>query len=173
MKRIQKMKRSNSEYRLPKVEGTARDTSVFAIRRLLFDLRSNLRNKRFAAGGGFTLLEVLVALAVLGIAVTVVFQLFSANLQALSASENYVEVSLRAATRMRELLDDRALAEKSWSEISPEGYRLDIEVKEALADRTDLLPVRLLEVGLTVHWNRGNRERSLNFRALKLMEKEL
>ena len=113
------------------------------------------------------------ALAVLGIAVTVVFQLFSANLQALAASENYVEVSLRAATRMRELLDDRELTEKAWSEISPEGYRLEIEVKEVLADRTDLLPVRLLEVALTVRWNRGNRERSLNFQALKLMEKEL
>jgi len=36
-----------------------------------------------------------------------------------------------------------------------------------------LLPVRLLEVDLTVRWNRGNRERSFNFQALKLMEKEL
>jgi prepilin-type N-terminal cleavage/methylation domain-containing protein len=122
---------------------------------------------------GFTLLEVLVALAVLGIAVTVIFQLFSANLQALAASENYVEVSLRAAVRMRELLDDRALTERAWSEISPEGYRLEIDVKETLADRTDLLPVRLLEVGLTVRWTRGQRERSLNFRTLKLQEKEL
>ncbi|MCU0579251.1 MAG: hypothetical protein MUF69_06855 [Desulfobacterota bacterium] len=113
------------------------------------------------------------ALAVLGLAVTVVFQLFSANLQALSASENYVEVSLRAAARLRELLDDRELSERAWSEISPEGYRLEIAVREALADRTDLLPVRLLEVDLTVRWNRGNRERSLNFQTLKLMEKEL
>jgi general secretion pathway protein I len=122
---------------------------------------------------GFTLLEVLVALAVLGIAVTVVFQLFSANLQALSASENYVEVSLRAAARMRELLDDRELTERSWSEISPEGYRLEIAVKEGLAERTELLPIRLLEGGLTIRWNRGNRERSLNFQALKLVEREL
>jgi general secretion pathway protein I len=135
--------------------------------------RSGFSSKAPGSKRGFTLLEVLVALAVLGIAVTVVFQLFSANLQALAASENYVEVSLRATARMRELLDDRELAEKSWSEISPEGYRLDIQVKEALADRTELLPVRLLEVALTIRWNRGQRERSLNFQALKLLEKEL
>ena len=140
----------------------------------MLDVRcSSFRYKSLAHRRGFTLLEVLVALAVLGIAVTVVFQLFSANLQALSASENYVEVSLRAAARMRELLDDRELSERAWSEVSPEGYRLEIAVKEALADRTDLLPVRLLEVDLTVRWNRGNRERSFNFQALKLMEKEL
>jgi prepilin-type N-terminal cleavage/methylation domain-containing protein len=140
---------------------------MFDVRQLTFSF------KRPVDRGGFTLLEVLVALAVLGIAVTVVFQLFSANLQALSASENHVEVSLRAAARLRELLDDRELSERAWSEISPEGYRLEIAVREALADRTDLLPVRLLEVDLTVRWNRGNRERSLNFQTLKLMEKEL
>ncbi len=37
---------------------------------------------------GFTLLEVLVALALLGVGVVVVLQLFSANLRSISASED-------------------------------------------------------------------------------------
>ena len=127
---------------------------------------------RMPARAGFTLLEVLVALAILGIAITVILQLFSANLQALSASEDYVQASLRASAKMRELLDDRELEEKAWGEISPEGYRLSMAVKEALTERTELLPVRLLEIDLTVRWNRGTRERSLTFQALKLREKE-
>jgi len=45
----------------------------------MLDVRcSSFRYKSLAHRRGFTLLEVLVALAVLGIAVTVVFQLFSA-----------------------------------------------------------------------------------------------
>jgi prepilin-type N-terminal cleavage/methylation domain-containing protein len=122
---------------------------------------------------GFTLLEVLVALAILGIAVTVIIQLFSANLRALSASEDYVSGSLQGAARMRTLLDDKDLDEKAWTEISPEGYRLDIAVKESLTDRTEILPVKLLDIALTIQWTRGNRTRSMTFQTLKLVKKEI
>jgi general secretion pathway protein I len=121
---------------------------------------------------GFTLLEVLVALALLGIAITVILQLFSANLRALAASEDYVEAALRGSARMRELLDEADLDERTWSEVSPEGYRMSINVKEALTERTELLPVRLLEIDLSVHWTRGNRERSVSFQSLRLTERE-
>jgi general secretion pathway protein I len=122
---------------------------------------------------GFTLLEVLVALALLGIAITVIIQLFSANLRALSASEDYVSASLRGAARMRALVDDGELEEKAWTEVSPEGYRLEIAVKENLTERTEILPVRLLEIDLTVQWTKGNRARSLTFQTLKLVRKAL
>jgi Tfp pilus assembly protein PilV len=118
-------------------------------------------------------LEVLVALAILGIAVTVIIQLFSANLRALSASEDYVAASLQGAARMRALLDDKDLEEKAWTEISPEGYRLNIAVKESLADRTDLLPVKLLDLVLTIQWTKGDRARSVTFQTLKLVRKEI
>lgn len=121
---------------------------------------------------GFTLLEVLVALALLGIAITVILQLFSANLRALAASEDYVDAALRGSARMRELLDEADLDERAWSEVSPEGYRMSINVKEALTERTELLPVRLLEIDLSVQWTRGNRERSVSFQSLKLTERE-
>ena len=122
---------------------------------------------------GFTLLEVLVALAILGIAVTVIIQLFSANLRTLSASEDYVSASLQGAAKMRALLDDKDLDEKAWTEISPEGYRLDIAVKEGLTDRTEILPVKLLDIALTIQWTKGNRVRSMTFQTLKLVKKEI
>jgi general secretion pathway protein I len=122
---------------------------------------------------GFTLLEVLVALAILGIAVTVIIQLFSANLRTLSASEDYVSASLQGAAKMRALLDDKDLDEKAWTEISPEGYRLDIDVKEGLTDRSEMLPVKLLDIALTIQWTKGNRVRSMTFQTLKLVKKEI
>jgi hypothetical protein len=112
-------------------------------------------------------------MAILGIAVTVIIQLFSANLRALAASEDYVSVSLRGAARMRALLDDPDLDENAWTEISDEGYRLDIAVKESLTDRTELLPVKLLDIVLTLQWTKGNRARSVTFQTLKLVKREI
>ena len=113
------------------------------------------------------------ALAILGIAVTVIIQLFSANLRTLSASEDYVSASLQGAARMRALLDEKDLDEKAWTEVSPEGYRLDIVVKESLTDRTELLPIKLLDIILTLQWTKGNRARSVTFQTLKLVKKEI
>ncbi|MGE5238662.1 MAG: type IV pilus modification PilV family protein, partial [Chloroflexota bacterium] len=77
---------------------------------------------------GFTLLEVLVAVALLGIAVTVVLQLFSANLRTLAASEDYVAAVTQAEVKMRELLDQESLIETAWTETSEEGHIMDVSI---------------------------------------------
>lgn len=122
---------------------------------------------------GFTLLEILVAIAILGIAITVVLQLFSANLRAISASGDYVSATTRAEAKMREILADDELSEKSLSEITDDGYRIDVSVNDALKDRTDNLQVRLLEIALTIHWTKGTKERSLTLKTLKVVEKKI
>jgi len=121
---------------------------------------------------GFTLLEVLVATAILGIAIAVVLQLFSANLRALAVSEEYVSATKLAEVKMREVLDDAALAETSFSETTGDGYRIDVSVVSTLEERTENLPVKLLEVSMTVYWREGIKERSLSLRTLKAMRKE-
>lgn len=122
---------------------------------------------------GFTLLEVLVALSILGIAITIILQLFSANLRALSASEDYVLAVTKAEARMREVLDDNDLSEKSWSEITDDGYRVDVSINETLKDRTDNLQVRVLEVALTVSWTRNTKNKSLTLRTMKVVNKKI
>jgi prepilin-type N-terminal cleavage/methylation domain-containing protein len=122
---------------------------------------------------GFTLLEILVALALLGIALLVIVQLFSADLRGIAVSDDYVVAVARAESRMRELLDDDKLSEKDWSEFTDDGYRTDLSVKESLKDRTQNLQVRLLDIGLTVSWRRGGRDRSVTLRTQKVMNKEV
>jgi general secretion pathway protein I len=122
---------------------------------------------------GFTLLEVLVAIAILGIAVTVVLQLFSANLRAISASGDYVYAVTKAEAKMREILSDDKLSDKSLSETTDDGYRIDVSITDALKDRTENLQVRLLEINLTVHWMRGTKDKSITFRTMKVVEKEI
>jgi general secretion pathway protein I len=122
---------------------------------------------------GFTLLEVLVALALLGIAVTVVLQLFSANLRAIATSGDYISAATKAEAKMREILDDDKLSEKSWSETTDDGYRLDVSINDVLKARTENLQVRLLEIDLIIHWTKGTKGRSLTLRTLKMVEKEV
>jgi general secretion pathway protein I len=122
---------------------------------------------------GFTLLEVLVALSILGIALTIILQLFSANLRSLSASEDYVSAVTKAEAKMREVLDDKDLSEKSWSEITDDGYRMDVSINETLKDRTDNLQVRALEVALTVYWTRNTKNKSLTLRTMKVVNKQV
>ena len=120
---------------------------------------------------GFTLLEVLVALSIVAIAVTVVLQLFSADLRALSASEDYVSAVLKAEARMREVLDTEGLAERSWSEATRDGYRIDVSVSEVTKEKTDNLPVKLVKVDLTTRWYRGKKEKSLTLGTMKVVDK--
>ncbi len=130
--------------------------------------------KRIDGGDrGFTLLEVLVALSILGMAATIVFQLFSADLRALRASEDYVAATVRAETRMRELVDDDALPINTWTETTADGYSVDVAVSEVLQERTKDLPVQLLEVALTVHWMKNSKPRRLTVRTMKMIERRV
>ena len=134
---------------------------------------TKLFNRLNPRRGGFTLLEVLVAIAILGIAVTVVLQLFSANLRAISVSGDYVSAATKAEAKMREILSDDKLSEKSSSETTDDGYRIDVSITDALKERTDNLQIRLLEIDLTVYWTRGTKERSLSLKTMKVVNKEV
>jgi len=73
--------------------------------------------RRFPAGPeGFTLLEILVAFVILATVVTVVLQLFSANLKTLSMSDDYLTATVLADIRMRELLEGGQLKEGTSTE---------------------------------------------------------
>ena len=123
---------------------------------------------------GFTLLEVLVAISILGIAIAVVLQLFSANLRAISLSGDYVTAATRADAKLKEILNgDEKLSEKATSETTDDGYRIDVSVTEVLKERTETLPVKLLELELTMRWVRGTKERSLTMRTMKVVRKEI
>jgi prepilin-type N-terminal cleavage/methylation domain-containing protein len=120
---------------------------------------------------GFTLLEVLVSLSIVAIAVTVVLQLFSADLRAIAASDDYASAVLKAEVKMREVLDNEDLTETSWSEATPDGYRMDVSVSEVLKEKTNNLQVRLLEVSLTTRWFKGTKEKMLALRTIKIVSK--
>lgn len=120
---------------------------------------------------GFTLLEVLVSLAIMAIAVTLVVQLFSANLRAVVRSGDITSAAVRGDSRIREILAESFPADLVWSETTDDGYRMDVAISQVMKERTDSLPVQLMEVVLTLRWMEGMKEKSLSLKTVKLVEK--
>ena len=125
--------------------------------------------------GGFTLLEILVSLVLLSVALIVVFQLFSANTKALALSGDYVAATVKAESKMREVLDiaDEDIEEGSKTERTDDGYTIDINIAETLEKRTEELPIQLMEVSVTVHWKKFMKEKSLTLRTVKLVTRKV
>jgi prepilin-type N-terminal cleavage/methylation domain-containing protein len=134
-----------------------------------------MRGKRFNSKRpgteGFTLLEILVSLTIMAIAVTLVIQLFSTDLRAIVRSGDMTSALVRGGSRVRELMTDPSLTETSWSETTEDGYRMDIAVSETMKERTDGLPVKLMEVALTVHWLEGIKEKSIRLKTMKTVDR--
>jgi general secretion pathway protein I len=122
---------------------------------------------------GFTLLEILVALALLGVAIVMVLELFSADIKAIMASEDYVSAVMKAEAKMREVLDDDKLEEGTTSEAMENGCVADVTVSEVMKERTESLPVRLLEITLMFHWTKGTTTRALTLKTMKVVTKKV
>jgi len=133
----------------------------------------NKNMKPLKGSSGFTLLEVLVALALLGMGVTAVLQLFSANLRSISASEEYVAGSLEAQAKMREVLEDEDISEGTRNGITDNGFRFQVSISENLTERSENLPVKLMEVEVKVYWTQGNKDKSLTLKTLKMINKKV
>ena len=116
---------------------------------------------------GFTLLEVLAAVAILGMALTVIMQLFSANLQGIAASDDYLAASMAAEAKMREVIARGDFSEQGWSETTNEGYQTDVSIRPALEERTESLPVALHEITLSFRFESGSKERTITLRTLR------
>jgi len=133
-----------------------------------------IRRRYFAFyEAGFTLLEVLVALTLLSVALVVILQLFSANLRGIATSEDFAKATMRAEATMRDVLDNEDIEEKSSSETTPDGYRIDVAITNADEKRTENLPLKLLQISLTVHWKDGVKERSLTLKTMKAVTKKV
>lgn len=113
------------------------------------------------------------ALSLLGLAVTVVLQLFSADLKALSASEAYVTCILEAQSKMRELLDDPELTEGNQNGLTRNGYPYEVTVSEAEKERSDLLPMKLLAVEIKVYGKDRLRGKVVSLKTYRLREKKV
>ena len=147
---------------------------------------------RMSRKGGFTLLEIMVSLAIMAIALITIIQLFSGALRSGRASYEYSLAVMGAKEKMDEVMGVNTLEEfdeleKSgeledalkqgyeWEIIGPEefpvpeGLVTDVEEESGTLDD---IPSKLYEIKVMVRWASGMHEREISFSTIKMMEEE-
>lgn len=120
---------------------------------------------------GFTLMEIMVALTVMGFAVVYLVQLFSSNLRMIGTSQDYMAALTQAEAVMREIVESDKIEEKSWKEETDQGFHVEVSVSEALKERTENLPIKLLQIEMVFSWEKALRKKSLTLKTLKAVNK--
>jgi prepilin-type N-terminal cleavage/methylation domain-containing protein len=128
---------------------------------------------------GFTLLEVALALAILGAGVVTVLQLFSASLQLQSRASRQTRVVLLARAGMDGMLARQDLVNSSVTmPMDEQGFTARLDVEDALpedgfvvppnldADAVPLVPKRLT---VTVTWQDTSGPKEYVLRTLRLV----
>jgi prepilin-type N-terminal cleavage/methylation domain-containing protein len=125
-------------------------------------------------GSGFTLLEVLVAMTILGLGVVTLLQIFSQGLRLGARSTSRTETITAGARVMDELLARRALAEGGQNGRLANNGRWNVQVQTVRDPAADLDLSRnweLKEVTLEVTVNESGVERRVDLKTLRLSKK--
>jgi general secretion pathway protein I len=130
-----------------------------------------MTSRQLKPARGFTLIEIMVALTVMGFAVVSLVQLFSSNLRMIRTSQDYMTVLTRAESVMREIVESDKIEEKSWRDSTDQGYQIEVTVSETAKERTENLPIKLLQIEMVFSWEKALRKKSMTFRTLKIVSK--
>jgi len=122
---------------------------------------------------GFTLLEVMVAMAILGIGLLVLIQLFSQGLHSVTVSEDYTKAAVYAREKMTEVLTSQKLP-IGLSEGLSENDRFHWKV-EVIPSPTDVFddnpPFLMYKVKVGVTWEGRFGEKGIQLETLKTIKK--
>lgn len=130
-----------------------------------------MRNK------GFTLIEVVVALAILGVGLIVIIELFSGGLRLGKTSEEYTKAVEYARMKMEEIAVQRSVEEGI-----EEGEFDDVFRWRVGAKKMDILPIEkssdfkppvdLYQIQVNITWKSGSKERSVGIESYKTIKLE-
>lgn len=119
---------------------------------------------------GFSLLEVIVALAIMAIGFMTVLQLFSGSVRAVGISEQYLKAVNLGHSKLGELeLYDFNIEETSGNFENEDNYRWEIEFTPFESNLNDEESgISLSQVILKVLWEDGSRQRNIELATLQM-----
>lgn len=129
---------------------------------------------RVRRANGFTLLEVVVALAIAGLALVALFRAGSGGLLSVDTAAKVEEAVQRAQSHLAALGRDAALAVGDFTGDDGAGYRWTLRVRPLSArqspEQNGVSPVTttLFSVEVIISWPAGGAERSVVLQTLRL-----
>ena len=129
---------------------------------------------------GFTLLEILLAISILGVAVTVIMQQFSAGMKIARMSQSYTAATIYAKQKLEEIQVEEKMREKEESGDFEDGYYYRVSIMpyedyiedEEDSEIFDLLPLEMYRLESVVWWKEGEKEKSIALATLKTVKKQ-
>ncbi len=126
---------------------------------------------------GFTLIEVVVAMAILAVGLTVIIELFSGGLRSGRTSIEYTKAVNYARMKMEEIAVKQTMEEGSEEGEFDDTFRWQVETK-----RVDILPEKyktdfkppaeLFQVKINILWKSGLKEKSTRIESYKTIRLE-
>lgn len=133
-----------------------------------------LKNERRSFEQGFTLIETLVAISILGICLVIILQLFSGGLRSGKLSDDYT----RAIFYAREKMEEALLAENYTEEILEgefeDGFRWKIEKTLDVSEEEEIekkMPFSIFIIKVSIRWPSGLHERHFEISTMKVAER--
>ena len=122
---------------------------------------------------GFTLIETLVALSVLGIALAVVMELFSGGLRSARLSDDYTRAAIYGREKMEEILSGGTLTEGSLEGDIGDTFtwKATISRLEPPEEEAEKTPFDIYRVKLQILWGPDEKKKSFDLNTMKITEK--
>lgn len=123
---------------------------------------------------GFTLIEVMVAVAVLAISIVTIMQLFSGGLRSSKISKDYTRAVIHAKAKMEEIILKPASGSGDFSDDSTKNkFHWEAEVSPYTeASLTGLgsetKPLNLMKIKVKVSWADNDKQKFIELATLKL-----
>ena len=136
------------------------------LRSKLSNLELGTRNSERSRDAGFTLLEVIIALAILGVTFALAMQLLAAGVRSAKAAEDYTHAALLARQKMGEILVKPAFEGSADGGELGGGFRW-VSQAHPLPQEEDL-PAQLYRVWVRVTWPGRRGEKSLDLITLRM-----
>lgn len=141
--------------------------------RVMYQTRQGKR--RF--GKGFTLIEAVIALAILGVGLIVIIEIFSGGLRLARTSVEYTKAVNYGRLKMEEIAIKPKIEEGTEEGEFDPTYRWQVEVKKVdllsvEKDRDFKPPVEHFQVKVNVLWKSGRKERSALFETYRTEKPE-
>lgn len=125
----------------------------------------------FRRGRGFTLVEILVALVVLGIVGGALLELFHGSLRNVALSADYTRAALLARSKLAELEAREQFGTTGEAGVFDERFRWHLRAADYVAPDGSTPPsasVRPVQVALSIVWDDGVQERRYSVETLLL-----
>ena len=119
---------------------------------------------------GFTLIEIIVAFAIVALAMSALFQIFSTGLRSSVVTENYNMAVLLADSKLAGIGIQEPLEEGVQSGTFENGFRWETNVRPHDDGGSTFTPgaIEAFEVTVTVKWGGLVRERTVSLATLRL-----